>query len=902
MADAEQIFNDCTLDLTVPDGVLELPEQTGDASVDEWIKHSRAVGERKQAFFDEKLDFFLVVRFQHDASAGLLSPDPKAPPPVLLSFLNHLQVSLEATYIPPTPSDDPFGPRLPAPPSRSTSSPGQTPKITKGLGIPLPIFPPQTPSPKPSTSETDKKYVYSEGTPLKSIIWGEESSDDTDSFRLLRSSSEKCWIAVYRISLPVVYLRTEFSDPLLCLTTSITLRDKPISPTPQRRTLVELIKAAGQLPPLVDQTPPKKVDVSQESSSSDDRRVERGYLEEVNLLEGLSTEVMFGSEEVDDLYLPTSRLGASARRSYSLPPITPASPAKQKQGPSSRSLPVLRKSFRKTLGLASGFHVRMRTILVPQLFLPEGVDDEQETGSDESTVVLSIEIENPVDSGAGFSVDTVEVYLKNEITKVRLIGWGEEGFSDPTKVFPLLIRPAEQYYLLYTVTFLRFPEFELSQMGDQDDFQKVVSFNIIGRPFSVPGANYVSMVKTDKLTYLTSPFLSRWNCKLDLDPRRQSMPPPESMSDAGQNAVPIPPSPFPIASPRAQQAQEQASAVATARVDTVAGPKRHTFAGPTVSPSPQLLTPQRPMSLSTSPSGSRIPSPLGKLGMKPWTVGSTPLSTPGHLSPPLPPLPNGPQTPNKNLSPPPTTAGTTYPFPQTPAFPSYGNQPMTPRPNSVTPSLGQMGTVGMGVDARRERFALPGMPITPAPPMTPRAHPGADDRALPGSFRGPGNVSLGQGNKDFVVSINLIPPISPEEEASLKTTTRQRVIHPLEEFSLEIFVFNQSAYVRTLEATLLDRRRRRDEKRDSQFALAAGSTAAMDLWKPAPPAFMALESKVRIGPLGPSTCQSVTMRFLAILPGVHTIDGLILTDVETGESISLRSVMDFAVLPCNLTS
>lgn len=30
------------------------------------------------------------------------------------------------------------------------------------------------------------------------------------------------------------------------------------------------------------------------------------------------------------------------------------------------------------------------------------------------------------------------------------------------------------------------------------------------------------------------------------------------------------------------------------------------------------------------------------------------------------------------------------------------------------------------------------------------------------------------------------------------------------------------------------------------------------------------------------------MRFLAMLPGVHTIDGLTLTDLDTGESISLR--------------
>ena len=41
-------------------------------------------------------------------------------------------------------------------------------------------------------------------------------------------------------------------------------------------------------------------------------------------------------------------------------------------------------------------------------------------------------------------------------------------------------------------------------------------------------------------------------------------------------------------------------------------------------------------------------------------------------------------------------------------------------------------------------------------------------------------------------------------------------------------------------------------------------------------------------PLRPSSCQSVRMDFLAVSPGVHSIDTLILTDVETGFAMNLR--------------
>jgi hypothetical protein len=46
-------------------------------------------------------------------------------------------------------------------------------------------------------------------------------------------------------------------------------------------------------------------------------------------------------------------------------------------------------------------------------------------------------------------------------------------------------------------------------------------------------------------------------------------------------------------------------------------------------------------------------------------------------------------------------------------------------------------------------------------------------------------------------------------------------------------------------------------------------------------------------PLRPSTSQSLRMEFLALSPGVHTIEMLTLTDVETGHSITLRYVLTF---------
>ena len=85
---------------------------------------------------------------------------------------------------------------------------------------------------------------------------------------------------------------TKVSDPLLCITVSTTLRNKPLPVTPPRQVLAALIDAAGGLKPTIDHTssPVKSNGMADDAqaSDSDDEDVLSG-LQEVNLLEGLAT-------------------------------------------------------------------------------------------------------------------------------------------------------------------------------------------------------------------------------------------------------------------------------------------------------------------------------------------------------------------------------------------------------------------------------------------------------------------------------------------------------------------------------------------------------------------------------------------------------------------------------------
>lgn len=80
-----------------------------------------------------------------------------------------------------------------------------------------------------------------------------------------------------------------FNDPLLCLTVSATLREKPSPLTGPRRRLAEFIDIVGGIPayPATPTTPLKKG-----TGDEDDYDDELTGLEEVNLLGGLSSGII----------------------------------------------------------------------------------------------------------------------------------------------------------------------------------------------------------------------------------------------------------------------------------------------------------------------------------------------------------------------------------------------------------------------------------------------------------------------------------------------------------------------------------------------------------------------------------------------------------------------------------
>lgn len=182
-----------------------------------------------------------------------------------------------------------------------------------------------------------------------------------------------------------------------------------------------------------------------------------GGFEEVNLLSGLAAGPNFPSSGEGSVFVPSTRLGDSTRRSaFSLlsnptnssstaggsQPNSASSSRTKTQGDTPTtaraSHPTLRKSFRKTLRTVSGFRVRMRTVFVPYVLLEyerardrargegieEGEDEKEklEAGNEERTVVLCVEVENSGESGPGigFEVEKVDVNIGGEVCILSL--------------------------------------------------------------------------------------------------------------------------------------------------------------------------------------------------------------------------------------------------------------------------------------------------------------------------------------------------------------------------------------------------------------------------------------------------------------------------------------------------
>lgn len=174
------------------------------------------------------------------------------------------------------------------------------------------------------------------------------------------------------------------------------------------------------------------------------------------------------------------------------------------------------------------------------------------------------------------------------------------------------------------------------------------------------------------------------------------------------------------------------------------------------------------------------------------------------------------------------------PTPAYPAFPPSPAPPGTPHWQGPVANL-QSGAVGPVVDIPRERRqSAPGTPV-PGPRV-----------GAAGGFGGFGQMQMqmkggAAGTEDgliepIVVSVGLLEG-SGGVEGDGKGKGKGR-IYPLDEFTLDIFVFNRSSWTRRFEVSYPDARKQRRERMRVEHVDISGEDA---------PGILPLENRIRIG-------------------------------------------------------
>ena len=534
-----------------------------------------------------------------------------------------------------------------------------------------------------------------------------------------------------------------------------------------------------------------------------------------SLAYSVSAGVTFGIESKDAVSLKTTRLGESFRKqAFSL--RATGSPLKNAEASKSRlslrtPIPTLRKSYRKILAVVSGIKVRMRTTFVPYMLMPgseaELEEERRDAGNEERTVVLSVEVENGGESGMGFMVERVQVSIGGEGARADLIGWGESDQPDAVstgelaekKVFPIKLFSVDQYNLLYVVSFLQ-PFTDMASTA-----QRALSIVIIGRPISSerePNSDTLEPVQA---------FSSRWSSFLDLSMASQNEVqerPVMALSD--RDAMPIPASPFPLASPTTPV--ESISSVfskASTPVGPVAGSKRHTIAGLASSKASDKINRKFMTANYRASTGAILRSSSGtpRPSTPPPPVPSLvlPANSPSKFVPsPLSMLSGsvaGPPGGRRSVSPAPSSEY--FNSSNTISLGTPGNEspigqfPLSP--TSMGPIASPYSGMGSAMESRRQK-----MPMSALPPL-PNAGSGglysvATGMAMPNS-----------DGDTLLVSISLLPPHrkqaedgSGEDDGSDEEGEGDvglGKIYPLDIFTLEIFVFNKSTSIRQCEVS-----------------------------------------------------------------------------------------------------
>ncbi|CAG8504112.1 13440_t:CDS:2 [Ambispora leptoticha] len=256
MKSPEILFTEAILDITTPNGILRcVPEDA------EKIFCARA---RTQAYYDEQLFFYLIVRLSSDSG---INDHASA-----TSFFQQLEVFAEASLIDgsvlsaPSPTPPPVY-RLP--PGRSRSNSNTNSPTTPTSPLPAPM---------------DKKMPKVDGTVIYSYVYNPKAKD-REMLVLFRN---ECWCCIVPLAVPVAYVKTRAQSPALALTAVVS-----------QRAQVTIQKDPDDYSPY----------------SNDNFTT-------VNLLQGLSDDPSF-DESTSSLILPTSRIRAAESKRQNTYPNYP---------------------------------------------------------------------------------------------------------------------------------------------------------------------------------------------------------------------------------------------------------------------------------------------------------------------------------------------------------------------------------------------------------------------------------------------------------------------------------------------------------------------------------------------------------------------------------------------------
>ncbi|KAI7887429.1 hypothetical protein K492DRAFT_232888 [Lichtheimia hyalospora FSU 10163] len=346
---------------------------------------------RQFTFYDEQVRVFLYARVPHQISG--VGDDVFT---AVQTFFQHLDVHVEASItdgavVAAVPST--FPPPLQPSSSFTTASPHH-----RSLSTKLNSSSSSAPS-SPKTQKRDIRAPVPAGTPpppppADSLPFFSHTYNsrgkDTEPIIF---EHEKAYCCLFPLVIPVLYVKTRAQQPQLLFNFNVSYR------------------------PLPSKSKDEPSKSSADASDQDVNEYDTELFETIDLLGGLSEDPVFASplhqRFVVEKQSRQAASGSFSQASHSTPHML-----------------TLRRHVHETLAVRSGLNVKMRTT---------------NASIADKMVMMSVELENPVETDCVFMVDKVEVHVSNSVVS--------SAFAKEVD-FPMTLETLDQMVFLYNVTLL----------------------------------------------------------------------------------------------------------------------------------------------------------------------------------------------------------------------------------------------------------------------------------------------------------------------------------------------------------------------------------------------------------------------------------------------------------------